>query len=85
MGCKSLGCFGFSKSLFLIFKNNVQIFNILFYFYGLFSKIKKIDSEKLKHPKFLYPIRFQYEEFNEEKGSNYHFFGAHGVYLFIYI
>jgi hypothetical protein len=32
MGCKNLRCFEFSRSSFLIFKNNVKILNILLFF-----------------------------------------------------
>jgi hypothetical protein len=51
-------------------KNNNNIFNIC----TLFSKIKNNDIENSKYsnfffdrkyPKFLHPIRFLYEEFNE--------------------
>jgi hypothetical protein len=30
-----------------------------------FFKIKNSELEKLKHPKFLYSIRFSYDKFNE--------------------
>jgi hypothetical protein len=48
-------------------KNNNKIFNICI----LFSKIKKSDLENSKHPQFLYPIRFQYEKFNESDKSKF--------------
>jgi hypothetical protein len=35
MGHENLGCFEFSKSLFLIFENDVQILNILLLFLEL--------------------------------------------------
>jgi hypothetical protein len=48
-------------------KNNNKIFNVCI----LFSKIKKNDLENSKHLKFLYPVRFQYEEFNEIDKSKF--------------
>jgi hypothetical protein len=60
MGCKNLECFEFSKSLFNS-KNYNKIFNVC----TLLSKIEKNDLEKSKCSKFVYPIRFQYEKFNE--------------------
>jgi hypothetical protein len=48
-------------------QNNVQTLNFLLLFLELISKIKKSDLENSKHPKFLYPKRFQYEEFNESE------------------
>jgi hypothetical protein len=71
VGYKTLGCFEFFKSLFLIFENNVQIFNILLLFLELILKIEKSDLENLKHPTFLYLKRFQYEEFNESDKSKF--------------
>jgi hypothetical protein len=72
MGYKILGYFEFSMSLFLIFENNVQTLNILLlYLESRFSKIKKSDIENLKHLKFLYPIKFQYEEFNESENFKF--------------
>jgi hypothetical protein len=44
-------------------KNNNKIFNICI----LFSKIEKSDLKNLKHSKILYPIIFQYENFNESE------------------
>jgi hypothetical protein len=78
MGYKNLRRFEFSKLHFLIFenqpKNNNNIFNICI----LFLKIKKSDLENSKHSKFLYPIRFQYEKFNENDKSK---FGNHLIYF----
>jgi hypothetical protein len=42
-------------------KKNVKAFQICTFF----LKIKKSDLKNSKHFKFLYPIRFQYKEFNE--------------------
>jgi hypothetical protein len=36
-----------------------------------YSKIENSDIENLKHTKFLYLIRFQYEEFNESDKSKF--------------
>jgi hypothetical protein len=38
MGCKNLECFDFFKSSFLIFKNDVQVLNILLLFLELIFK-----------------------------------------------
>jgi hypothetical protein len=43
-----------------------------------FQKLKR-DIENLKHLKFLNPIRFQYEEFNESDKSK---FGDYLIYTF---
>jgi hypothetical protein len=40
MGCKNLGCFEFFKSSFLIFKNNIQVMNILLLFLELSFRIQ---------------------------------------------
>jgi hypothetical protein len=48
-------------------KNNNKIFNIC----TLFSKIENSDLENSKHPKILYPARFQYEKFNESEKSKF--------------
>jgi hypothetical protein len=40
MGYKNLGYFDFSTLLFLIFKNDVQILNILLLFLELIQKLK---------------------------------------------
>jgi hypothetical protein len=37
----------------------------------LFSKIEKSDLENSKHPKILYPIIFQYENFYESEKSKF--------------
>jgi hypothetical protein len=58
MGCKNLECFEFSKLSFLIFKNNVQILNILLLFLELIFKIKNDVLENSKHSKFLPPQGF---------------------------
>jgi type IV secretory pathway VirB9-like protein len=34
-----------------------------------FSKIKNNNLQNSQHPKFLYPVRFSYEEFNEHDKS----------------
>jgi hypothetical protein len=71
MGYKNSGCFKFLSQFFqnlkINSKNNNKIFNICI----LFSKIEKSDLEKSKHPKFLYSIRFIYEEFNESDKSKF--------------
>jgi hypothetical protein len=38
-----------------------------------FSKKKINNLENLKHPKFLYPIRFSYEELNEHDKSKFEY------------
>jgi hypothetical protein len=48
-------------------KNNNNIFNVC----TLFSKIEKYNLENSKHPKILYPIRFQYEKFKESEKSKF--------------
>jgi hypothetical protein len=53
MGCKNLKCFEFSKSSFSIFKNNVQIFNILLLFLELIF-LKKQNLENSKHLKLKF-------------------------------
>jgi hypothetical protein len=47
--------------------NHYQVVPSLYIFiiYVIFSKIEKNDLKNSKHSKFLYPIRFSYEEFNE--------------------
>jgi hypothetical protein len=55
------------KFLKISSKNNNKIFNI----YILFLKIKNNDLESSKHLKFLYLIRFQYEQFNESDKSKF--------------
>jgi hypothetical protein len=47
-------------------------------FYTLFSKFEKSDLKNSKYLKFWYPIRFQYEEFNEIEKSK---FGNHLLYF----
>jgi hypothetical protein len=64
MGFKNLRCFEFSKLLFLIFENNIQILNIK-YFLELIFKNEKEWLRKLETPQIYVPLRFQYEEFNE--------------------
>jgi hypothetical protein len=48
-------------------KNNNKIFNVC----TLFSKIEMSELENSKYPKVLYPIIFQYENFNESEKSKF--------------
>jgi hypothetical protein len=58
MRCKKL-CLEFSKSLFSIFENNVQILNILLLFLEII-KIKNEDLKNSKQLKFLHHTRLSY-------------------------
>jgi hypothetical protein len=51
--------------MFLIFKSDAQISIFYYYFRIDFSKIKNDKLENSKYFKFLYPIKFSYEKFNE--------------------
>jgi hypothetical protein len=68
---QNFGRFEIFKSSFLIFKNNVQILNILLFFRVDFQKLKNKDLKNLKHFKFWHPTRFSYEEFNEHDKSKF--------------